>query len=350
MAFNLFPYSNFHKLNLDWVIKTIREAKEALDQAAQTVTGYESRLAAVESSVSTLSSSVDLLRGTVSGHTLRLNQAQSDIANHTQQINSLNNQTELLGAAIQSQTLRIDQAQSDIANHTQQISQLGENVQDALDTASAANTTAAAANTTAAAANTAAAAAQAHAERLQHEKLDIVGADAEEVLGVTGNNLSDPWPFYIKRTGADPADYEIVKANVLSRNILMLSSESKSGSSVSLADPVIRGVGAPLSATDAANKVYVDGLQSTVIGTTVEITPANNTIYKCGELAQLTITVPPSDGAYSILFTSGATPTTTVIPATVLGLETFVAAANTIYEINVLDNRAVVGSWEVASA
>ena len=345
MAFNLFPYSNFHKLNLDWVIKTVKEAKEAMDEAAETVTGYESRLQELEAATTTLRNSLGLLQGVVSAHTMRLDQAQNDIQNHTQQINSLNNQTELLGAAIQSQTLRIDQAQSDIANHTQQISQLGEDAQEALDTAEAANTTAAAANTTAAAANTTAAAAQAHAERLQDEKLDIVGADAEEVLGVTGNNLSDPWPFYIKRTGADPADYEIVRANVLSRNILMLSSESKSGSSVSLADPVIRGVGAPLSATDAANKAYVDGLQSTIIGTTVEITPANNNIYQCGSLDQLTISNPPSAGAYSIIFTSGATPTTTIIPATILGLETFVAAANTIYEINVLDNRAVVGSW-----
>jgi TolA-binding protein len=342
MAFNLFPYSNFHKLNLDWVIKTVKEAKEAMDLAVETVTGYESRLQDLETATTTLRNSLGLLQGVVSGHTLRLDQAQNDIQNHTQRINSLD-------STIQAQGLIIDQVQSDISNHTQQITQLGTDVQEALDTAEAANTTAAAANTTAAAANTTAAAAQAHAERLQDEKLDIVGADAEEVLGVTGNNLSDPWPFYIKRTGADPADYEIVKANVLSRNILMLSSESKSGSAVSLADPVIRGVGLPLSATDAANKAYVDGLQSTVIGTTVEITPANNTIYKCGVLEQLTTSSPPNTGAYSIIFTSGATPTTTIIPATVLGLETFVAAANTIYEINVLDNRAVVGSWAVSA-
>ena len=114
MAFNLFPYSNFHKLNLDWVIKTIREAKEALDQAALTVTGYESRLAAVESSTSSLSTSLQLLQGVVSAHSLRLDQAQNDIQNHTQQINSLD-------TAIQ--------------NHTQQITQLGEDVQEALEKA-----------------------------------------------------------------------------------------------------------------------------------------------------------------------------------------------------------------------
>jgi hypothetical protein len=77
-------------------------------------------------------------------------------------------------------------------------------------------------------------------------------------------------------------------------------------------------------------------------------TPVVNTIYECGELINLTITNPPATGAYSIVFTSGSTPTVTTFPATILGLEDFAAEANTLYEINVLDNRAVVGSWAVS--
>lgn len=88
---------------------------------------------------------------------------------------------------------------------------------------------------------------------------------------------------------------------------------------------------------------------STVSGTTPTIAPVANTIYNCGELTSLTISNPPATGAYSIVFTSGATPTQTTIPATILGLEDFAAEANTTYEINVLDNRAVVGSWAVSS-
>lgn len=84
-----------------------------------------------------------------------------------------------------------------------------------------------------------------------------------------------------------------------------------------------------------------------VSGSTPTITPAANTIYKCGELTSLTISNPPATGAYSIVFTSGSTATTTTFPATILGLEDFAAEANTVYEINVLDNRAVVGSWAV---
>ena len=87
----------------------------------------------------------------------------------------------------------------------------------------------------------------------------------------------------------------------------------------------------------------------TVTGATVSLTPQNNRIYKCGELTSITITDPPATGAWSIVFTSGATATTTTSPATSLGLESFAAEANTLYEINVMDNRAVVGSWAVSA-
>ena len=86
-----------------------------------------------------------------------------------------------------------------------------------------------------------------------------------------------------------------------------------------------------------------------VEGTVPTITPAANTVYHCGELTSLTINNPPAHGAYSIVFTSGATATTTTFPATILGLEDFAAEANTLYEINVLDNRAVVCSWAVSA-
>jgi len=91
-------------------------------------------------------------------------------------------------------------------------------------------------------------------------------------------------------------------------------------------------------------------IEETISEAAVEITPEANAIYHCGELTSLTITNPPSTGAYSIVFTSGSTPTQTTFPATILGLEDFAAEANTIYEINVLDNRAVVGSWAVSSS
>lgn len=86
-----------------------------------------------------------------------------------------------------------------------------------------------------------------------------------------------------------------------------------------------------------------------VSGTTPTITPAANTIYNCGEVTSLTISNPTATGAYSVVFTSGGTATVTTFPTSILGLEDFAAEANTIYEINVLDNRAVIGSWAVSA-
>jgi hypothetical protein len=120
----------------------------------------------------------------------------------------------------------------------------------------------------------------------------------------------------------------------------------------------------PTSTNPVQNKVIygalayaaeiVDGkedkaLHETISEAAAEITPEPNVIYHCGTLTSLTITDPYAIGAYSIIFTSGSTPTQTTIPATIIGLEDFAAEANTMYEINVLDNRAVVGSWDVSS-
>ena len=101
--------------------------------------------------------------------------------------------------------------------------------------------------------------------------------------------------------------------------------------------------------TDELSSYDLRPVVVTVSGTTPTIEPQANTIYNCGKVASLTISNPPATGAYSIVFTSGSTATTTTIPATILGLEDFAAEANTLYEINVFDNRAVVGSWAVSA-
>lgn len=99
-------------------------------------------------------------------------------------------------------------------------------------------------------------------------------------------------------------------------------------------------------------------LKPTVVyptGSAVTITPAANTIYKCGTLDSLTISNPPATGAYSITFTSGATPTQALIPPKPAMLwqtddneppQGF-PAANTRYEINVKDTYVVLGEWHV---
>lgn len=51
MAFNMFPFTNLHNLNTDWILKTIKELKTATEQAAATVAGYAARLTGLEDSV-----------------------------------------------------------------------------------------------------------------------------------------------------------------------------------------------------------------------------------------------------------------------------------------------------------
>lgn len=88
--------------------------------------------------------------------------------------------------------------------------------------------------------------------------------------------------------------------------------------------------------------------KTTVSGTTPTITPANNTIYECGELTSLTVTDPPATGTYVIKFDSGSAATTTTFPASIHGLEDFAAEANTHYEISVEDGYAVVMGWPIS--
>lgn len=51
MAFNLFPYSNLHNLNLDWILNTVKTMAAAVEAAAATVETYASRLSQVETDV-----------------------------------------------------------------------------------------------------------------------------------------------------------------------------------------------------------------------------------------------------------------------------------------------------------
>ncbi len=86
-----------------------------------------------------------------------------------------------------------------------------------------------------------------------------------------------------------------------------------------------------------------------VSGATPTITPENNTIYNCGEVTSLTIINPTATGAYSIVFTSGATPTDLSIAPAIKMPDGFSVEANRLYEINVLANRATIGSWAVSA-
>ena len=83
----------------------------------------------------------------------------------------------------------------------------------------------------------------------------------------------------------------------------------------------------------------------TITGATPSITAETNHIYKCGELTSLTISTFPANGDFTVIFTSGSTPTTFTEPEGMVMPDSFSVEANMRYEINVADGYAVAFGW-----
>jgi uncharacterized membrane protein len=96
-----------------------------------------------------------------------------------------------------------------------------------------------------------------------------------------------------------------------------------------------------------------NAIREVVTGATPTISPVANHIYLCETtLTSLTIVNPPATGYWDVVFESGATATTVTIPATVLfntsdGKMDSIEK-NRVYEINVMDNRAIACDWPTA--
>ena len=97
---------------------------------------------------------------------------------------------------------------------------------------------------------------------------------------------------------------------------------------------------AMLGVTDSAGGMNV----VTLTGTNITQIASENTMYKCGELAELTFTAPAS-GITAVRFSSGSTPTIASFPGvTWLGdFDPDDLLSNVTYEINILDGVGVAG-------
>ena len=80
-------------------------------------------------------------------------------------------------------------------------------------------------------------------------------------------------------------------------------------------------------------------------GSTQSIAAVGNTRYRCSTLTSLTLSSFPVSGEFEIVFTSGSTATTVSLPATLKLPDTYTFEANKIYEINVVDGRALIAGW-----
>lgn len=204
MAFNLFPYSNFHKLNLDWVIKTVKEAAATLEQAASTVSQYNQRLSALEASVGVLDSALASLQNTVQAQ----GQAIADLPQIRTQVNN-------------ALTMAANAAQA---------------AEDADETASTALT---------------------QSQALQTSKMNRVSPEGVSPMTITDPD-SDGESILTLRAGDLSGDYHLTSIGALGNGVMCVSSNYRDGNTLYAGDTIIRGVSDPVLSKDAAPKSYVD--------------------------------------------------------------------------------------------
>lgn len=423
MAFNQFPYTNFHELNADWILNKMKQSLAALEEALEGVSSYESRLERAEQDIDALEDS-------------RVSYAAEQQLNSGQQLTARGN----IGAAPaigvvyynQDQTLSEDYKARARANIGAADAAVMPDVSDVVRTSpqtltgdqklQARENIGAAENTLPGAVKYSAAQSLTDAEKLQAR--ENIGAQvAGSYVQYTRQNLV-PTQQYTARAninaGVDPVfvhvtpdelgtgyesnrsidyiqtalergryvimwftpigyttvflvNFQLDETNgVLSGHVMIpagpfslsatkiyqITIQQVSGSpdTVTVTDNDYRLL--PASSMSDAGKVAIVNASgvalwgnlvtvNTVTGATPTIAPADKNVYNCGEITSLTLSSPPATGAYSIVFTSGSTPTSITGATGILGLESFAPGASTMYEINVLDNRAVVGSWEV---
>lgn len=123
---------------------------------------------------------------------------------------------------------------------------------------------------------------------------------------------------------------------------------------------IIRGVDDPVNDYDAVNLKTLYAViikEVTVTGNTPTIDLADEvegdayeTVITCTGSALTSITISTAVNSTmlaTIVFTTGSTAPTFDSPLTIIGLDDLIPEANTIYEISIRSNRAVWHSWEV---
>lgn len=269
------PYTNFHELNLDWVLRTMKTAVEAVEHMA------ESMAESLES------------------YAQRLQQAEQDIDALEGSRVSYAAEQQLTTTQKQRARVNIDAAPA--------IGVVYYNQEMALD-----NTYKARARD-----NIGAAAASAIPD-----VSDVVRTSAQTLTTEQQAQARD-------NIGAAPNN------NAVQTTVQMFTDSQK--------------MRARSNINAAEEPTVVDYTQDTGAITIEAI--QNDHIYEIGNGAtSVTITsIYPAAKSYMIVLTTGSTAPTVTGLSGVKGLENWAPDANTIYEISVYDNRAVVGSWEVTT-
>ena len=382
MSFPKFPYTDFHRLNADWIIEKIkemlgltREAQQAAEDAAadaaesaEAISDFGSRLFTVETAVQ------GAVRFDEEQELTDIERAQGRAnigAASTAQVITLGNETAALrtrATSIETNAVRVDTAQS--FTDAQKIQ--GRNNISAASTASVETAMNAIMDLNNVAVRVNSAQSFTAAQQLQaRNNIGAASVDAAQngaVVYTTAQNLSDTEKRrardnidalsyinpsingYVVITDDSAAGNEGDEVTVVIDSTLNHSNVKFTGSQSTLVR--ISGIADPYENDEAVNKGFADDNYETqwkttpVSGSTPSITPADHTIFECGECSTLTVSTPLAD-EFVLTFDSGSTATILYLPAAVNMPADFQVNANMHYEINIRKTYGVYAAWEI---
>ena len=390
MAFPKFPYTDFHRLNADWILEKMKDAAQAVqdakaevDAAVAIMEGYDEHLSILDQGVAsnanqiqTVAENLSTLAGTVATQGDRINSMNaglSDLAAHAVQtyeqefsdaekaqaranigavaLSAYNTNNNRVNAILEYQGNQISALELSDTTQAGQISALQADTASVVKYTSQTLTNAqklqARQNIGAAASGDTPGQGSLVANIIYNSQTgySLDGMTIQEIISALNDEFS-PVTIVAVMDGS---------SDVLAFTNLRSEEFTSGGSTYNLITGYVISddqiykltISSQTEAVTFESQPLRLPVKEVVQGSTVTIVTTRDHYYSCGTLDSLTVTVSGTSGAWSLSFTSGSTPTVTSIPSTILGLESFAAEANTVYEINVLDNRAVVGKWAV---
>lgn len=326
------PYTNFHELNLDWVLRTMKTAVEAVERMADSLESYAQRLQQAEQDIDALEDS-------------RVSFAAEQQLTSTQKQRARTNidAAPSIGVVYYNQEMALDNtykaqardnigaaAAADIPDVSDVVRTSAQTLTDAQKTQARTNIGAAAASAIPDVSDVVRTSAQTLSDAQQTQARTNINAQ------VKGNYVSYGEVQTIDSMGQARARGNIGAAP--DDSTVQVTAQSFTGTQKTQARSNIQAAEEP---------TVVDYTQDTGAVTITAI--QNNHIYEIGNGAtSVTITsIQPAAKSYMIVLTTGSTAPTVTGLSGVKGLESWAPDARTIYEISVYDGRAVIGSWEV---
>lgn len=381
MAFK-FPFTNYHELNLTWVLDQLKALFEQSEENVTTIETYENRLTAVETEIPGISETASEASraAAAAGSLAETAKTTADTAqNNAIQAQGLagtaRQEAQAAQTAANEATQAAQQAQATAQNFDGRITQAENDASQALEASRSFENRVQSAITTANNASQTATNAQGIAMRADQNAgaaLDKIGdlsdltTEAKQNLvaaineaAASGGGGGGGTTNYNSLTNKPQINGHTLSGNKTAAQLGLAtpsdipevpvqSVNGKTGAVVLSASDIgddSSNVADKLSALDI-EKADKTNYQN-VSGSTLTLAPAvDNTIYLCGTLTELSVTA-PTTGLFGIMFTSGTTPTVVNFNNSITMPSDWPSTldASTIYEINVLNGFGVWQSW-----